>query len=259
MGALSLLRIARRVPGMGNQPELPNLESLIEEEALKTKDEFHIARWVVPLVMSIVGPAVFIPLALAIHPLFLIGCFGLIGLGAVLGTVFHFVAKRQDPTRIALRKSCQKLMHKFVGLKSLLGYSPVLSPKVAPILEEASAVYLRVRPPFENSKRSKERLPWDESYRRAQGAMEEAMAKMLTLAEPETVQAQEVELSKGWAEPLLLEMKAAAEAIEGHIQRSREAALYDSNSAPLAGLREARAELERIDSAVSELQQGSGS
>src|SRR5688572_26233879 len=110
MGALSLLRLARRIPGLAKQSELPNLETLIELESAKPSDEYHIARWLLPLIHTGIGLGVFVPLMNFVDPLFMIGAIGLPLLGITLGTIFHFVAKRISPTQVNLRKRCKKLM-----------------------------------------------------------------------------------------------------------------------------------------------------
>ena len=255
MSALSWLRVARRVPGLARQPELPNLETLIDEEALRIKDEYHVARWVVPLVLGVVGTAVFIPLAATIDILFLIGTAGMLTLGTTLGLIFHHIARRQSPTQIKLRKRCKTLMIRLVGLKNLLGFDPVLSMKVAAVLEEAAAIYLRTRPAPDRAVKPSKSSLWDDATIKAQRAMDEAMAQMLSLAEPETVQAQEVELARGWAHPLLEEMEAMGRALDIHLQKAQTAEFAETQLAPIAGLREARSELERLESAVSELEQ----
>jgi hypothetical protein len=256
MSALSWLRIARRVPGLGSQPEMPNLEALIDAEALQLKDEYHIARWVVPLVVGIVGLAVFVPLAVAISPLFLIGAIGMPVTGGILGVIFHLIARSVPPSKIRLRKNCRQLMARLNGLKNILGFNPVLSESVAAVLEEAAKLYLRVCP-REAGKRGEKPAAdlWTDAVLRARLAMDEAMAQMLTLAEPETAAAQEAELARGWAGPLLEEMKATARTIEEHQARSLVGGGSANLLAPLAGLRDARQELARLESAVEELEQ----
>lgn len=252
MGALSLLRLARRIPGLAKQSELPNLETLIELESLKPKDDYHIARWLLPLIHTTIGLAVFTPLTLMVSPWFLIGAIGLPTIGLTLGAIFHFMAKRITPAQINLRKRSNKLMHRFVGLKNLLGFEGVLSPKVAQILEEASRLYLKCTGVVEDKR--PQASVWTDAREKAERAMEEAMGRMLELAEPETAAAQEAELSRGWAMPLLREMTALDQALEEHRHNERLAMLTDPAADALAGLRDARSELERLDSATDELE-----
>lgn len=232
------------------------METLVEADALKLKDEFHIARWVVPLAMGVAGLATFIPLALTISPLFLIGAVGVPLVGGILGMIFHTLARRITPTEIRLRKRCRLLMMRLNGLKNILGFDPVLSPKVAAILEEAATLYLKVRPTTDAMASDDSDGLWSDAFSRARHAMDEAMAQMLALAEPETALAQDAELAYGWALPLLEEMRATARIVEEHAAKAHGVALADQQLAPLAGLRDARAELQRLESAVSELEQG---
>lgn len=251
MGRLTLLRAARWVTGRANKPDHPHLETLIEEESVKVMDGFHYARWIVPLVGAGLSLAMWLPLALTVHSLFWIGFAGFMGIGGLLGYVFHRLAMRISPTQILLRKRSLALGNRMVSVKSLVGMMPALSPKVAAFLEEAAAAYLAVRPKRDSLARSNG--VWAESTHRLHRAMDDAMAQMLSLAEPETPEAQEVELTRGWAQPLLAEMKAAAQALMEEAGRERIAAQVDSTESPLAGLSHARADLERLRSAESEL------
>lgn len=248
MSSLSTLRFFRRLPGLDKQPTYPDLEALIESEAEKASDEFHIARWVVPLVLSAVGVGVFIPLTIKLSPFFLFGTFGLMTVGAILGLSFHFVAKRITPRQIQLRKRTKTVRGRLVSMRNILGFDPALSPKVGAVLNEAAQLYLQVcgEEPDADSL-------WPEAGDRARAAMEEAMTRMLELAEPENIQAQEAVLARGWAVPLLSEMRALAKALEAHHTNKRMSALTASELDALAGLREARADLERLDQAAQEL------
>lgn len=254
MGALSWLRFVRRVPGFGSQPELPNLESLIEEEALKTKDEYHLARWIVPLATLVVGLSVFIPLTVTVSLFFLFGAIGMPVIGGILGAIFHFVARRVPPSKIRLRKRCHSLLSRLNGLKNILGFTPALSPQVAPVLEEAAGLFLRARLPDSNASSDVDDL-WTGAVARARVALDDAMAQMLTLAEPETAAAQEAELARGWALPLLEEMRETVQMIEDQRSKALVTGVGQAQLAPLAGLREARQELARLETAVSELEQ----
>ncbi len=254
MSALSWLRIVRRVPGLGSQPELPNLETLIDEEALKTKDGFHIARWVVPLVATVVGTAVFLPLSLVVSPYFLFGAIGLPMLGGLLGLIFHLVARRIPRERIRLRKRCYKLLERLNGLRNLLGFTPVLSESVAAVLDEAASLYLRVRPSQTLDAERSEPI-WSSAVDRARSAMDDAMAQMLTLAEPETAAAQEAELARGWAPLLLEEMRTTVQAIEEQRAKALVTGVGEVQLSALAGLMNARQELNRLETAVNELEQ----
>lgn len=250
MAALTILRLARKFPGL-TSPEYPHLETLIEQESVKIKDGYHYARWITPLAGVFLAVACFLPLALTVHPLFWIGTVGLSVVGGVLGWIFHVLAMRISPTQLLLRKRCMTLGQRLITVRNLLGMLPTLSPKVAAFLEEAASIYLAVRPPVEPARGGN---VWTEASLKAHRAMDDAMAQMLALAEPETPQAQEVELARGWAQPLLEEMKATAHALVQHSRRESIAAQVDSPISPLAGLADARADLERLETAVAELE-----
>jgi hypothetical protein len=255
MGALTMLRVVRRIPGLHKQPEHPHLETLIEQEAGKIKDGYHHARWIAPLGGLLFSLGCFMPLALTVHPLFWIGTAGAALLGAGLGAVFHWLSTQISSTQVLLRQRCMVVGQRLVALQNLLGVLPTLSPKVAEVLEEAASIYLRCRPHPERDRMPRASDVWDEALPRAQRAMDSAMVQMLALAEPETPQAQEVELERGWAGSLLNEMRATARALESHAQRARQGAHFDSPASSLAGLMDARADLERLDDALAELDQ----
>jgi hypothetical protein len=252
MGKLTVLRVARWARGASNSPEHPHIEALVEQEADKVSDGFHYARWIVPLVGLFFAVACFLPLALTVHPLFWIGSLGTTALGGILGAIFHVLASRISPPQLLLRKRCIALSNRMIGFSHLIGMSPSLSPKVAGLLDEAAEVYLATRQEPERSRWSRGSGVWAEATSNAERAMDEAMAQMLRLAEPETPQAQEMELSRGWAQPLLQEMKATAAALA---QTSRAGAgASGSLNSPLADLADARIHLERLGSAAAELE-----
>lgn len=252
MSTLAPLRIARWFRRSSNPPEYPHLEALIEQESAKVTDGYHYARWIVPLVGVSVALACFLPLALTVHSLFWIGSAGFVALGGGLGYVFHRLAKGISTSQLLLRKRCLALSHKLISLRNLIGVSPTVSPKVAKLLEDGAQVYLTTRVP-EDSSRAAENGVWESATRKARLAMEEAMAELLTLAEPETPHAQEIELARGWAQPLLNEMKETARLLEQQSKRAFLAAQLDATLSPLASLADARIQLEQLDSAASEL------
>lgn len=251
MSRLTALHLARWFRKRGVSEELPHLESLVEAEADKVIDGYHLARWIVPLAGVVVGLGVFLRLAMLVHPLFWIGAVGLSLGGLISGIVFHVLAIRISPLQREIRKRCRKLADRMVKLGCLMGQQPALAPEAAGILEEAACAYQRAgRPGSPNAASG----VWDDAGRKARLAMEEAMAKMLTLADLESVQAQEAELAKGWAQPLLAEMQATADAlVKAGLRAERHAHLVGES--PIGGLAEARLNLERLDAAMQELQE----
>lgn len=254
MSRLTLLRVARWAKGKEADAEHPHLETLIEEETAKVSDGYHYARWIVPLVGLGLGAACFLPLALTVHPLFWIGAVGMPMLGGGLGAVFHVLASRISPTQLDIRKRCIALANKLTSARNLLGLSPVVSPRVARILDEAAGVYLKVRPNAERDRRARPTDAWSEASQGALRAMDDAMAQLLTLADPVSPTAQEAFLDQGWAKPLLAEMRATADALANQrVAAQLTGEGLHSAAAPLSQLSEARAQLQRLETALQEL------
>lgn len=248
MGKLTVLRVARWARGGSKVSEHPHLETLIDAESVKVGDGYHLARWICPLVGLFFALAMFLPMALTIHPLFWIGAAATTAIGGGLGGIFHLLARQIQPAQIRLRKRCAALGDRMNRFQNLIGMQATLSPKVAEVLDEAAQAFLSV-PPLDDHADG----VWAESSRKAYRALEEAMAQMLTLAEPETPQAQEIELNRGWARPMLDEMRATAASLASPPTGS---AALDAGT-PLADLADARAQLERLRHAVAELDQDS--
>ncbi|MBV6457811.1 MAG: hypothetical protein HONBIEJF_00931 [Fimbriimonadaceae bacterium] len=254
MSRLTLLRIARWAKGKKADTEHPNLETLIDEESVKVSDGYHYARWITPLVGLTLAAGCFLPLALTVHPLFWIGVAGMALIGGALGAVFHAFATRISPSQLALRKRCVGLANKLTSARHLLGVTPVISPKVAAVLDDAAKIYLQVRPNGERDLRIRATDAWTDASQKALRAMDEAMAQLLTLTEPASPQAQEAALAQGWAEPLLAEMRATAAAIcNQRIASQISGASLHPAASSLSELTDARAHLERLDSALQEL------
>jgi len=248
VSSLTWLKLARKVPGLNRQPEFPHLESLIEQEGQHASEELLVARWLVPLILTVVGLSVFIPLMIFVHPLFLIGMLGLPTLGIVLGLVFHSMVKSLPPARIELRKQCRKLGERLLGFKNLIGIEPTLSPKVGQLLDEAAKLYLRAKVRADSSANTNLA---SESVSKAADAMEDAMAKLLQLAEPDGVAAQDAALSGSWAEQILSEMQRLDKAVESSDRNAQASRMIETDA--LARLRETREEIENTESAVMEL------
>lgn len=253
MGKLSVLRLIRKARPLSGDPELPNLEALVEDEFSKVSDGWHLARWIVPLSSLVVGGGVFLPLTVWGHPLFLIGAAGLPLIGLILGIIFHILAKRITPAQLGFRKKCALLGQRMVGWANLAGVSPALSPKVGAVLEEAAEALLSVKPIGQEISSAPAKGVHAHAYQQAEAALVEAMTKLLTLADSPSALAQDSELAKGWALPLLEEMKATASALKSPSPRVQIAAQIEASETPLAGLVEARAQLARLEAAASEL------
>ncbi len=250
MGKLRALQIVRWKQTKSSESPYPNLEALIDEESGKVSNGWHLARWIVPP-CSLVAGGVFLPLALQAHQFFWIGVAGLPITGSILGGIFHWQARQISPTQVKLRKKCAALAQRMVSWQNLTGIAPAIHPQITAALEEAAEVYMSVslKAPLPQAKGL-----WHESVRRAQSALEEAMTQMLSLADSETALGQEQELAKGWAEPLLAEMKTLAAALKNPSGKAQLAAEIDASLAPISSLAEARAQLERLETAARELE-----
>lgn len=256
MGRLTLLRLARWAKRSNDIAEYPNLETLVDEEGVKITDGFHYARWIVPLVGLFFAAACFLPLALTVNPLFWIGVWGMLGLGGMLGGIFHMVAIRVSRTQMLLRKRCISLAQKLTSARNLLGMSHAVSPKVADTLEVAAKSYLVARPNADRDKPRHDHDEWSTAAVRAHRAMDEAMVKLLSLAEPESPAAQEALLAEGWAEPLLNEMQATTTALAKQQIAAQIAGRGGQEASLLSDLADARGHLERMERAVQELEAG---
>jgi hypothetical protein len=190
----------------------------------------------------------FIPFAFTHHPF--VSLFALTSL--VFAPALWYICDRMDksmtPSKRRIRKTSEEIWARYRSLKSIVGVEPALSHNVGQLLDEAAFIYQKHFTPDKPVKNP------SEPYARALNALEEAMARMLELGKPASVQAQELELASGWAKPLLQEMRDMDRALEHHRQAAAATELL-GGSDPIAGLREARLELQRTESAMIELEQ----
>lgn len=229
--------LARLWRGIDALAEFPNLAALLAQEGDKVSDGYHYARWIVPVVGAVLGLAVFLPLALLQHPLFWIGGAGLPVVSGILGAIFHVLAGRISPTRMQLRKRCVKLQERRYSMRGLVGQEPALSRFVLATLDHAASIYLRVSANPSDS----------ELAVRIRGEIERAMAELMRLALLDSVAAQEGELERGWAEPLVEEMRAVARTLE-----TADTSLVNDHSHTLR-LQALREEMSQLQSATEEL------
>lgn len=254
MSRLTILRVARWAKGKGEESGYPNLETLVEEESVKVSDGYHYARWIVPLVGVFFSAACFLPLALTVHPLFWIGVVGMTALGGGLGAIFHALARRISPSQLAVRKNCIALANKLTSAQNLFGIGNVLSPRVAEVLDEAASIYLKVRPNAERDRKPRANNAWTEASEKALRAMDDAMAQLLGIADAGTPQAQEAVFDQGWALPLVDEMRTTATALTNQkVAAQISGKQLHSAAGPLSELSDARAQLQRLDQALQEL------
>jgi hypothetical protein len=248
MGSLSWYRAARRVVGLEPLQELPNLEALFEAEEGQPAGDYKVLKWVIPSILVVAGCAAFVVGLIQYRPLCFIAPV-IWATAAVAWAVCDRLDKAIRPSKARIRQHSEAIWGRYRGISNMVGIEPAVSAPVAAILDEAAGIYLKhwpvANPP---------RFLSEDAYGRGLIAIEEAMARLLELAIPPTARAQELELSAGWAEPLLKEMRAMDEALDRHRQAGL-ALRPDGSPDPIAGLRHARQELQGLESAYDELEE----
>jgi hypothetical protein len=243
MSALSLIRVARKAVGLSPQPAYPNLESLLEVEAAEVHNDYQVLSLVTPPVVAFFGVTTFIVVGIKHHnPFMFVGAFLWFGLAVGIFFGLDQLARQIPQSRLRLRKLSEQIWTRYSGVSNATGIEPALSASVASLLDEAAGIYLR-----HTAKGKVQKKQLHDPNRRAVLALEEAMVKLLGLAEPRTVSAQELELAAGWAPSLLQEMREMDKALDHH-------QLHHNPSDPLFQLREARRELQDRETALNELE-----
>ena len=244
------LRMARRA-NLVKQPEYPNIEALIELEADKPGEDIRLAAKIVPPIVFGVGLAAGVIGVIFSHLLKLLWIPVLTGaIAVVLLLMFNYMARRISPGKARVRKRTKQLAQRICGFSNIVGVEPALAPLVGIMVDEAARIYLKH---CSEDKPVREEM-FASSRERAERAIEEGMARMLELGTQPSIIAQDLELQRGWAQPLLQEMRDLDTALDQHMKSS----LGEPTSAtpdPLAQLRQARHELQNLDSALGELEQ----
>lgn len=246
MSALTWFRFARKVVGLSANHGYPNLEKLLEAEEGQPHYDYRVIKLIVPGIVVATGLGLIVSGLLDTSPILCSVGLCLFALAGATWLGFNQLDKAITPTKARLRKNAEQIWTRYRRLSNVVGVDPALSPTVGAMLEEAAAIYFKHAPP-------KKRQKVVDPQAKAIQAIEEGMAKMLELGKADTIQAQELELSCGWAEPLLSEMREVDRAIEQYRQVSAAQAVQSSD--PLVHLREARQELQSIESAIIELEQ----
>jgi len=244
MGALAWYRAARKVVGLSPLPEFPNLEALLESEEGEADEDFRLLARIIPPAIGIVGTVIFGWVAWVKHPAFALGVLGMWAVAGALWLVFDRMDKSISRSKARVRKLSKEIWERYHSLGHIIGAASPVAPSVAAMLDDAAAIYLKHA--------ASDAKSLDEPRIKAIRAIETAMARMLDLAMPVTVGAQELELGAGWAQPLLQEMKEIDKALDRYAIADSQGLLSGD---PLAGLREARLELQGIETAVGELEQ----
>lgn len=244
MASLSWVRLTRRVTGIVQQNELPNLEALIDAEAERqpTRTYFILSCAIPASIATFGGLSVFLAWISGNSGLTLLpGSIATVLLSAAAWYIFFRLYRSVPKSLRYLRDLIAKFSEKYASFGNIVLGEQSLSPQFAPILDEAAGIYLKHS--FDGRK-SNAATP-----EKAHKALEEAMTKLMETALLKEIEAQNLALT--WAEPMLVEMRKLDQTLTENALRSHRLAPAD----PLANLREAREELETNNTAISELEE----
>jgi hypothetical protein len=240
MGVLSWVRLARQVPGVVRQAELPNLEALIDAESGRQPSyNYFVLSCAIPAGIATFGG----------FSVFVAWLSGNTGLPLILGTaltailtagawfIFYRLYTSVPPSRRHLRGLILKFGKQYGSFGNIMLGEQSMPQDFATLLDEAAGIYLR-HGAAEGSASAK-----------AVAAIEDSMARLMEVAVLKDPQAQTRAMS--WAEPLLVELRLLDQSLLEHAKLAERQALAD----PLANLREARVELETSNTAAEELEQ----
>jgi FtsZ-binding cell division protein ZapB len=244
MGALSWVRLLRRVPGAVRQQEFANLEAMIEAEAGRqpTRNLFVLSCAIPAGVATFGGASVFVA--------WLAGNTGLpLALGAGATAVLtastwyaFFRLYRAVPASTRhLRDLIFRFSRQYGSFGNIVLGEQRISGGFAALLDEAAGIY---------SWHGFGTAPASEAEAKVRQAIETAMTKLLEVALQKDQDAQNQALS--WAQPLVDELRRVDRSLQERVLVSRRENRLDD---PLAELRAARIELETDNEAVRELDQ----
>lgn len=244
MGELTWVRLARRLPGVVRQPELANLEALIEAgvERPPARNLFILSCAIPAGIATFGGLSVFaawvsgtrgMPLALGTGLTLL--------LSAAAWFTFYRLYLAIPPSTRHLRDLILKFSQRYVSIGNIFLGEKVVSDPFAALLDEAAGIYLQHGFGHE--------ALTGEAVVKAERAMEEALSKLLEISVQKDPIAQDLNLSS--AASLVEEMRLLNQSLRDYAEASKR----DGLAGPLSGLREARAELETNTSAQQELDQ----
>jgi|GEM_PF-1323061 len=244
MGALSWVRLSRRLPGVVRQRELVNLEALIDvEEGRQPTRNLFILSCAIPAGIGTFGG----------FTVFVAWLTGNKGLNLLLGTaltvllaagawfIFYRLYRAVPPSQRRLRDLLSKFTKRYSSFGNIILGEGALSNQFAPLLDEAAEIYLKYRTVAEN--------PLTNAPDKAMRAIEDAMSKLLEVALMKDQVAQDQALT--WTQPILAEMRLLDRSLAEHALTTSANEIHD----PLARLREARAELDTSTAAIQELDQ----
>jgi hypothetical protein len=244
MGALSWVRLSRRLPGVVRQRELINLEALIdaEEGRQPTRDLFILSCAIPAGIGTFGGLSVFFAWVSGNKGLpLLLGTALTVMLAAGAWFTFFRLYRAVPPSKRRLRDLILKFSHRYASFGNIILGERSLSDEFATVLDEAAKIYLQHRFAEESS--------LTRATDKAMRAIEEAMSKLLEVALLKDQVAQIQALT--WTQPIVEEMRLLDQSLAEYAMTSGRDRIAD----PLAGLREARAELDTHITATHELDQ----
>jgi len=244
MGALSWVRLSRRLPGVVRQRELINLEALIDaEDGRQPTRNLFILSCAIPAGIGTFG-------GLSVFLAWISGNRGLpLALGTALTAVlaagawftFFRLYRAIPPSKRRLRDLIMNFSKRYASFGNIILGERSLSDQFAAVVDEAAGIYLRHSYAEEN--------PQNGVPEKAMRAIEDALSKLLEVAVLKDQVAQNQALT--WAHPVLDEMRMLDQSLAEFATTSRQDGFTD----PLASLREARAELDTNTTAIQELDQ----
>ncbi|MCL6624096.1 MAG: hypothetical protein K6T17_05695 [Fimbriimonadales bacterium] len=245
----------RRLSGLTEIPDTPNLNALLQELDAEGVDLKGLLPAGVALVFLLIGFWGSWELLEAItqEPLVYLAAWLGIAFGAMgVYSLCSYWLKKSRGARGALREAGCRLKASLTSWQ-LLWYEPV-SPVVLGILESASAWYLRARAPFSSLRRKKVLEKLDPTVANALEAMEWALVDLFEAALRLRGTEQEAGFRQPWIDELLKEMRAMSEELEVRAKSLAASTAGDSMPA-LYRLQVLRRELQQYREAVNELEQ----
>jgi hypothetical protein len=178
VSSLYWLRIARTAK-LYKQPEYPHVEALLEAEDEEPGDDYRMLAKII--LASIVGCALLVVIVAVFATRSLWPQMSTFGAGAI-ATIVWFILdsydKRISRSKARIRTLSKQIVQRVCGLSNIVGVEPAVSPAVGPVPDEAAAIYLKHCSDHPNQTER----PYNEGRMKAEGALEEAMARMMELA-----------------------------------------------------------------------------
>ncbi|MFZ4508447.1 MAG: hypothetical protein ACOYON_12205 [Fimbriimonas sp.] len=242
MGALSWVRLLRRVPG-ATPPELVHVEALIDaEDGRQPTQNLYILSIAIPAgIATFGGLSVFAAWVSGNtgQPL-LLGTALTLVLAAGAWFTFYRLYQAMPPAKRRLRDLILKFSARYASFGNIVLGQRALSDAFATLLDEVAGIYLRHC--------TGEDAPADAASVKARSAIEDTLSKLLEVALKDHA-AQTRALT--WGLPIVEELRLLDSTLTEHAITMKRDALAD----PLANLRELRAELTTSITSVEELDQ----